>query len=129
MPGVGSWMPNARSGLPAVGHVLPAYWRRLYPFPDLYLGLEETMETAELKILLPKKDLDFAEWYAREHQITVAELIDRYLQRLQAAPRTPIHPDVQAMSGLLPAEVDAEGLYYDHLVRKHGGGGSTPDSE
>ena len=86
------------------------------------------METAELKILLPKKDLEFAEWYAREHQITVAELIDRYLQRLQTAPRIPIHPGVQAISGLIPADVDVEALYHDHLLRKHGGG-STPDSE
>lgn len=86
------------------------------------------METAELKIVLPKKDLEFTEWYAREHRITVAELIDRYLQRLQKVPQIPIHPDVQALSGLLPADLDAEDLYYDHLLRKHGGS-STPDPE
>jgi hypothetical protein len=90
--------------------------------------LEETMETAELKILLPKKDLEFAEWYASEHQITVAELIDRYLQRLQTAPRFPVHPDVEAIRGLVPAEVDVEERYQEHLLRKHGRG-VTPDSE
>lgn len=86
------------------------------------------METVELKIRLPKKDLEFAEWYAREHQITVAELIDRYLQRLQNPPRIPIHPDVQAMTGLIPAEVDAETLYHERLLRKHSRG-SHSDSE
>ena len=86
------------------------------------------METAELKILLPKKNLDFAEWYAKEHQITVTELIVRYLQRLQTGPRIPIHPDVQAMSGLIPEEVDAEALYHERLSRKNGRS-STPDSE
>ena len=84
------------------------------------------METVELKIRLPKKDLEFAEWYAREHQITVAELIDRYLQRLQNPPRIPIHPDVEAITGLVPAEVDAEALYHEHLLQKHSRG-STPD--
>ena len=86
------------------------------------------METAELKILLPKKDLDFAEWYAREHQITVAELIDRYLQRLQKVPQIPIHPDVEALRGSVRAEVDVEELYHEHLLRKHRRG-LTPDSE
>lgn len=86
------------------------------------------METAELKILLPKKDLEFAEWYAREHRITVAELIDRYLKRLQEAPKIQIHPGVEAIRGLVPAEVDAEELYQERLLRKHGRG-TTPDSE
>ncbi len=41
------------------------------------------METAELTVQLPRQDLEFAKDYAREHRITVSELIDRYLRRLR----------------------------------------------
>lgn len=33
--------------------------------------------------------------------------------------RRDIHPDVLAISGLVPAEVDAEAEYRAHLLRKH----------
>ena len=75
------------------------------------------METGELKINISKQNLEFAERYAREHQITVAELIDRYLQRLQATTQIPIHPDVQAMTGLIPAEVDVEALLHERVLK------------
>lgn len=78
------------------------------------------METIELTVRLPKKNLDFAERYAREHQMTVDELIARYLQRLQTGPKITIHPDVQAITGLIPAEVDGEAVYKEHLLQKHG---------
>ena len=78
------------------------------------------METVELKINLSRQNLEFAERYAREHQITVAELIIRYLQRLQAATQIPIHPDVQAMTGLIPAEVDIEALLRERALKKNG---------
>ena len=67
------------------------------------------MDTAELTVHLPKDDLEFVERYAREHGITVSELIDRYLRRLKTEPRTAsaIHPEVARISGLVPADVDA----------------------
>jgi energy-converting hydrogenase A subunit M len=77
------------------------------------------METAKLTVRLPKKDLDFAKRYAQEHRITVTELIDRYLQRLQAGQVTAIHPEVERISGLVPSEIDAEVLYHEHLMSKH----------
>jgi hypothetical protein len=77
------------------------------------------METAKLTVRLPKKDLEFAKRYAEEHQITVTELIDRYLRRLRAGQVSPIHPEVERVSGLVPADVDAEALYREHLMSKH----------
>jgi hypothetical protein len=77
------------------------------------------METAKLTVRLPKKDLEFAKRYAQDHRITVTELIDRYLQRLQAGQATLIHPEVERISGLVPPEVDAEALYHEHLMNKH----------
>jgi hypothetical protein len=78
------------------------------------------METAKLTVRLPKKDLEFAKKYAQEHRITVTELIDRYLRRLQGEQPAIIHPDVEKISGLVPADVDAEALYRQHLMEKHG---------
>jgi hypothetical protein len=78
------------------------------------------METAKLTVRLPKKDLEFAKKYAQEHRITVTELIDRYLRRLQGEQPQLIHPDVEKISGLVPADVDAKTLYHQHLMEKHG---------
>ena len=77
------------------------------------------MDTAELKVHLPKDDLEFAERYAKEHQMTITELIDRYLRRLRTGPRVPLHPDVEKISGLVPPDIDAEALYRKHLIEKH----------
>jgi hypothetical protein len=77
------------------------------------------METAKLTVRLPKKDLDFAKKYAQEHRITVTELIDRYLRRLQEGQPAAIHPEVERISGIVPADVDVEALYHEHLVNKH----------
>ena len=78
------------------------------------------METAKLTVRLPKKDLEFAKKYAQEHQITVTELIDRYLRRLQGEQPPMIHPEVERISGIVPADVDAKAVYYQHLIEKHG---------
>lgn len=78
------------------------------------------METAKLTVRLPKRSLEFAKEYAREHEITVTDLITRYLRRLQDGQPAPIHPDVERFSGILPEEDrDDEALYYEHIERKH----------
>ena len=77
------------------------------------------METAKLTVRLPKQDLEFAKQYAQEHRITVTELIDRFLQRLQAGRMSPIHPEIEKISGLVPSDIDAEALYREHLLSKH----------
>lgn len=41
------------------------------------------MTTAELTIRLPLEDLEFAENYAREHRVSLAELVDRQIRRLR----------------------------------------------
>ena len=78
------------------------------------------MDTAKLTVRLPKRSLDFAKEYAREHEITVTDLIARYLTRLQDEKPALIHPDVARFSGILPdEEVDDKALYYEHIERKH----------
>lgn len=77
------------------------------------------METAKLTIRLPKEDLEFAKQYAQEHQVTVTELIDRYLRRLRNTPGASIHPEVEKISGLVPSDIDARAQYREHLASKH----------
>lgn len=77
------------------------------------------MESAKLTVRLPKRDLDFAKQYAQAHRITVTELIDRYLRALQARGGAAIHPEVERISGLIPADVDAVAEYREHVLRKN----------
>ena len=76
------------------------------------------METVKLTVRLPKNDLDFAKEYAQAHRITLTELIDRYLRSLRGG-TGPIHPEVEKISGLIPAEVDARDEYRKHALEKH----------
>ena len=77
------------------------------------------METAKLTVRLPKEDLEFAKRYAREHRMTVTELIDRQLRRLRSQSETGIHPEVERISGLVPPQVDARAEHREHLLKKH----------
>jgi hypothetical protein len=77
------------------------------------------MATAKLTVRLPREEIELAKQYAQEHRVTVAELFDRYLRRLQEASGATIHPEVERISGLVPPDVDAKELYLDHLARKH----------
>ena len=76
------------------------------------------METTEISIRLPKDEVEFLEAYAREQGLSVADVIDRFIQQLQDT--ADVHPDVCRISGLVPEEVDARVAYRAHLLRKHG---------
>lgn len=74
----------------------------------------------KLTVRLPEENVEFVKQYAVDHGLTVTDLLDRYLTRLRQsrAPR-PIHPAVERISGIVPADVDAEALYHQHLIEKH----------
>lgn len=78
------------------------------------------METAKLTVRLPKSHIESAKRYARDHEMTVTELIDRLFRRLRTdQDGSKIHPAVEAISGLVPREVDAEAEFHEHLLEKH----------
>ena len=86
------------------------------------------METTEIRVRLPKDEAEFLKAYARQHGLSVADVIDRFVQHLQdtavlaeqdEAVEADIHPEVQRISGLVPEEVDARMVYQAHLLRKH----------
>lgn len=76
------------------------------------------MET-ELNIRLPQRDVDFVNAYAKKHQVSVDEVIDRSLRLLRQADTSGLHPEVLAVSGILPSEIDAEAAHHGHLAQKH----------
>lgn len=77
-------------------------------------------ERRKLTVRLPQENLEFVKRYAAEHQLTVTDVLDRYLTRLrEGAEGRRIHPEVEKISGLVPSEVDARALYHEHLLRKH----------
>ena len=77
-------------------------------------------ETTKLTIRLPREDVEFAKAYAKAHGLTVTEVIDRYLRRLRAVTAGERSPELDAITGLVPADVDAEEEYRRHEQHKHG---------
>lgn len=77
------------------------------------------MDTLELTIHLSPEDLEFAKEYARSHGLSVDELIDRYVKRLRIQKTNALHPDIERFSGIIPADIDAEKVYKEHLLKKH----------
>lgn len=75
------------------------------------------METVKLTVRLPKKDVDLAKEYAQAHRITVTELIGLFLRSLRGG-TSMIHPEVEKISGLVSATVDAKAEHRQHVLEK-----------
>ena len=77
-------------------------------------------ETIKLTIRLPRQDVEFAKAYAKAHDLSVTEVIDRYLRRMRALENAELSPELDSITGLAPSDVDAETEYRQHLREKHG---------
>ncbi len=78
------------------------------------------IDTTKLTIRLPKEDVAFAKAYAKAHGLSVTEVIDRYLRRMRALDRQSPVPELEAITGIVPSDVDAEGEFRRHGLDKHG---------
>lgn len=76
-------------------------------------------ETVKLTIRLPRQDVEFAKAYAAAHGLTVTEVIDRYLRRMRALEQRSPAPELEAITGLVPHDIDAEAEYRRHVQDKH----------
>lgn len=78
-----------------------------------------SIETTKLTIRLPVQDVAFVKQYAKDHGVTVTEVIDRYLRRMRELESHTPSPALEAISGLVPADIDARTEYREHQLRKH----------
>lgn len=78
-----------------------------------------TGETTKLTIRLPQRDVEYAKAYAKAHGINVTELIDRYMRRIRALEERPVAAELEALTGLVPADVDVAAEYSQHSVSRH----------
>lgn len=77
-------------------------------------------ETVKLTVRLPREDIEFARRYARANHLTVTEVIDRCLRRMRMLEPGDLSPELDEITGLVPADVDADQARLDHLQGKHG---------
>ncbi len=77
------------------------------------------MNTTDLMLNLPFEDITFAKEYANKHGLTIEELIDRYLRRLQEPDNDAIHPEVEKISGIIPEIIDGKKEFHEYHSAKH----------
>lgn len=76
-------------------------------------------ETTKLTIRVPAQDVLFAKQYAKDHGLTVTEVIDRYLRQMRELQDYSPSPALEAITGLIPADIDAENEAMEHRIKKH----------
>jgi hypothetical protein len=77
------------------------------------------MNVSELTITLPATEAAFLQGFAKRHKTTISNLIDHYIKQLQLLEKYEYHPDTKKFAGILPSDIDAWDVYYEHLERKH----------
>ena len=77
------------------------------------------MNTDILTIQLPTDEISFLKQYAEKHRITISELIDRYAKFLQVSQNYDLDPDLKKVTGIIPNDIDAEEIFYQHVMEKH----------
>ncbi len=77
------------------------------------------MTNATLTLTLPSDEVDSLKSFAVDHGITVAELVGRFAQGLKSVGPVSIHPEVLALTGLVPSNWDVEAEHRQHLDNKH----------
>ena len=75
--------------------------------------------STKLTIRLPSQNVEYVKAYAKAHGMTVTEVIDRFLRRMRALDEQAPSAELDAITGLIPADVDAEKEYRRHLLEKH----------
>ncbi|MEE4173817.1 MAG: DUF6364 family protein [Xanthomonadales bacterium] len=76
-------------------------------------------DTTKLTIRLPTWQVEFVKRFAKNHGVTVTEVLSRYFERLQEDTEEELHPDVQWLVGLLPPDADPEAARWEHYKEKY----------
>ena len=87
------------------------------------LKIINSVSTVPLHLELPADEVESLRAFAIAHGLTVAELVSQWAQSLKAANPSrlgAIHPDVIAITGLVPREwTDMKTEHQHHLLTKH----------
>ncbi len=85
------------------------------------------MESTKLTIRIPRKVLERAKEYAREHQTSLTRLVSEYLQQLPVENDPLVDaPIVQRLSGLVSPDVSIED-HQQYLEEKYGNQAQSAD--
>lgn len=76
-------------------------------------------ESTKLTIRLPTQHVEYVKAYAKAHGLTVTEVIDRFLRRMQALDEQAPSAELNAITGLVPNDIDAREDYRRHVLEKH----------
>jgi hypothetical protein len=77
------------------------------------------MPTSTLNLEMPADEVDSLRSFAGEHGLTVAELVGRFAKGLKTVGPASIHPEVLALTGLVPSDWQVEADQHRHLLDKH----------
>ena len=79
------------------------------------------MNNARMSIRLPEETLLFVQNYARARHISLSELVLRYFRQLRESfsEHKELPDSVKNVVGIIPADVDVEKAYHEHLVEKY----------
>jgi hypothetical protein len=77
------------------------------------------MGTKTVTIEIPEEDARFVEEYAEKHDLSVDDVLDTYIRRLQQRESQGLHREVRKMTGILPADINVKEDYYRHITEKH----------
>jgi hypothetical protein len=80
---------------------------------------DKSMPSATLNLEMPADEVDSLQNFAVAHGLTVAELVSRFAKGLKTVRPASIHPEVLALTGLVPANWDVEADHRRHLLDKH----------
>ncbi len=73
-----------------------------------------------ITIPLPDEDLTFLRAYTSAQGTSAEEFLARQARNLREHLQRPLHPGVEAASGIIPAEIAGEEAHRKHLQAKHG---------
>ncbi len=77
-------------------------------------------EKKKLTLRVNARLIEQAKAYAARHNTSVSQLVEAFLQNLDDQDESEHTPLVRQLTGLLPADLDAEKAYQDYLDEKYG---------
>jgi hypothetical protein len=83
-------------------------------------GTTMALETTNLTIRLPVEDVVFVKRYAKANELSVTEVIERYLRRMRLLDNEAPPATLDEITGLLPADMDVEAEMRERTSAKRG---------